>query len=165
MYSFSHKIRMASLCSLLFWGSAPVCAQPSTPIVHWELQIIQEGQQVASFAGQTPLGQSHTETKHYPDQPRVDCNQPALELSRTITITPDNLNPTKQAVTFTLETRETLAPSHTSAAFDCPALAVPRVVNASHPAFVVPLDNWADWQILPRNPVLIYRLRARLHHS
>lgn len=165
MYSLSPKILLASLYSLLFWGSAPVCAQPSTPIVHWELQIIQEGQQVASLAGQTPLGQSHTETKHYLGQPRVDCNQPALELSRTITVTPDNLNPTKQAVTFTLETREILEKIPTSAVSDCTALAVPRVVNASHPALVVPFDNWADWQILPRNPMLIYRLRARLNPS
>ncbi|BBO60419.1 hypothetical protein [Mycoavidus sp. B2-EB] len=161
MYRLSPKILMASLCSLLFWGGALACAQPSTPIVHWELQIIQEGQQVASLVGQTPLGQSYTETKHYLGQPKIGCNQPALELSRTITVTPDNLTP--KAVMFTLETRETLEKITSAVVSNCTAPAAPRVVSASHPALIVPFDSWTNWQILPHNPTLIYRLRAHLN--
>lgn len=55
MYRLSLKMLIASVLSLFSWASLPAWAQPSTPIVQWELHIMQEGRQVASLAGQTPL--------------------------------------------------------------------------------------------------------------
>ncbi|UAW64053.1 hypothetical protein KMZ15_08415 [Mycoavidus sp. HKI] len=163
MYRLSLKMLIASVLSLFSWASLPAWAQPSTPIVQWELHIMQEGRQVASLAGQTPLGQSHTETNRYLVSPALGCDQATIELSRTIIITPDTL--TDQAVTFALETRETLEKPSASALLNCASPASPRIVNASHPRLVVPFNAWATWQILPRNPMLVYRLRARLSHS
>jgi len=38
----------------------------------------------------------------------------------------------------------------------------PRQVAANHPGLQVPAGQWATWQIVDKNPTLVYRVRASL---
>ncbi len=152
-------------------------AQASTPIVRWELQVLQEGRLVDSFRGATPLGQSYTATHRYPlkvkhpckDQIPTDESNKAIrdekshqinELARTITVMPNYI--ALPLITFSIEAQEQLDASHSFSARPCPPHAEVRTVNASHPTLTVSEGAWSNWQILKKKPLLTYRLRARI---
>ncbi len=154
-----------------------IYAQASTPIVRWELQVLQDGRLVDSFKGATPLGQSYTASHHYSLNPKrtyrnqlpelsndeneveIDKgNHQASELLRTITVMPNYIAP--PLITFSLEAQEMLETTHVSSAQNCQPQ--PRMINASHPALTVSEGSWSNWQILKKKPLLTYRLRARV---
>lgn len=152
-------------------------AQASTPMVRWELQVLQEGRLVDSFRGATPLGQSYTATHHYPLTAKHPCKDQILkdesnkaindkkshqinELSRTITVMPNYI--ALPLITFSIEAQEQLAASHSFSSQPCPPHAELRTVNASHPTLTVSEGAWSNWQILKKKPLLTYRLRARI---
>ncbi len=174
----------------LFFIGLQVCfmsasyAQASTPIVRWELQVLQEGRLVDSFKGATPLGQSYTATHRYPvnakrackdqmlnDEPDESNNaindkkndkkdHPINELSRTITVVPNYI--ALPLITFSIEAQEQLEIPHSFSSRPCSPYAEPRTVNASHPTLTVSEGAWSSWQILKKKPLLTYRLRARI---
>ncbi|NIF53180.1 MULTISPECIES: hypothetical protein [Burkholderiaceae] len=153
-----------SIVAMLLGASLLAHAQqrPAQQVVQWQLQVMQDDQQVDSFEGTTTVGQAHTDTHHRVVQHHVGCkDQPAgsIDLSRTLTVSPLRVDP--EGVTMSIETQETLedaAPQRTD--IGCKLPPQPRLVSGSHPGLVVPPDQWASWTIVASNPKLVYRLHA-----
>jgi hypothetical protein len=140
-------------------------AQPGVqPVVDWTLQVIRDGQPIDSFNGATTVGQARTDTHHKVVRHNVGCKgEPAgsIDLQRTITVSPLRANPS-QAI-LAIEAQETLESDTVSQTPEgCTLPPQPRQVNASHPGLVVPAGQWTNWQILDRDPSLMYRVRANL---
>jgi hypothetical protein len=136
-------------------------AQPS---VQWELQVMRDGQQVDAFDGTTTVGQARTDTHHHALTHEVGCKErPAgsVDLSRTLTVSPTQASANE--VTLAIDAQETLEDdSAPRTAAGCKLPPQPRKVAASHPGLAVPAGQWATWQIVDKNPTLIYRVRASI---
>lgn len=142
-------------------------SSPDQPAVHWQLQVMRDGEQIDSFDGTTTVGQAHTDTHHHVIQHDIGCkDQPggSIDLSRTLTISP--LRADANEVTLSIDTQETLegdAAQHTDTGCKLPPQ--PRQVTASHPGLTVPAGKWVTWQIVDKNPNLLYRVSADLAHN
>jgi hypothetical protein len=139
--------------------------QPATsaPVVQWQLQVMQNGQQIDSFEGSTTVGQARTDTHHHVVQHDVGCkDQPAgsIDLQRTLTVSP--IAADASGVTLAIDAQETLedtSASRTSAS-GCKLPPQPRQVSASHPGLKVPPGDWATWTLVDKDPQIVYRVRA-----
>ncbi len=145
--------------------AAQAAAMPAAPVpVQWKLDVIEDGQQVDSFSATTTVGQARTDTHHKVVTHNVGCkDQPAgsIDLSRTITVSP--LRVDSSGVIFAIDAQETLenaaAPAPATAQ-GCKLPPQPRQVGASHPGLVVPPGQTASWQIVDKDPSLVYRISA-----
>jgi hypothetical protein len=140
-------------------------AQSSTSQpVKWELQVLRDGQQIDSFSATTNVGQARTDTHHNVVKNNVGCaDKPAgdIDLQRTLTISP--VHASADDVTLAIEAQETIQDDTApTTAQGCKLPPQPRVVNASHPGLVLKPGEWANWQIVDKNPSLAYRVRASL---
>jgi hypothetical protein len=153
---------VALLCSTSILAQAQQPAEPQ--VVQWQLQVVRDGQQIDDFAGSTPVGQAHTDTHHQVVQHNVGCKDApggSIDLSRTLTISP--LQADAHQVTLAIDAQETLeddAAQQTDTGCKLPPQ--PRQVAANHPGLQVPAGQWASWQIVDKNPSLVYRIRASL---
>ncbi|SMG35221.1 hypothetical protein [Paraburkholderia susongensis] len=153
-----------SIAAMLLGASLLAHAQqrPAQQVVQWQLQVMQDGQQIDSFEGTTTVGQARTDTHHRVVQHNVGCkDQPAgsIDLSRTLTVSPLRVDP--EGVMLSIETQETLEDATAQRTdIGCKLPPQPRQVSASHPGLVVPPDQWASWTIIERNPNLVYRVHA-----
>ncbi|HEY2019617.1 hypothetical protein [Paraburkholderia sp.] len=153
-----------SIAAMLLGASLLAHAQqrPAQQVVQWQLQVIQDGQQIDTFAGTTTVGQARTDTHHRVVQHDVGCkDQPAgsIDLSRTLTVSPLRVDP--EGVMLSIDTQETLEDdSAPRTGIGCKLPPQPRQVSASHPGLVVPPDQWASWTIVEHNPNLVYRVHA-----
>jgi hypothetical protein len=155
--------------ALLFCASiaAPFSAfaqsAPPQP-VSWELQVLQDGQQIDSFTGTTSVGQARTDTHHHVVKNNVGCaDKPAgdIDLQRTLTISPVHAN--ADDITLQIDAQETLQDTTPSVtAQGCKLPPQPRKVNAVHPGLVLKAGEWSTWQIVDKNPALTYKVRATL---
>ncbi|WP_233827873.1 hypothetical protein [Paraburkholderia sp. ZP32-5] len=153
-----------SIAAMLLGASLLAHAQqrPAQQVVQWQLQVIQDGQQIDTFDGTTTVGQARTDTHHRVVQHNVGCkDQPAgsIDLSRTLTVSPLRVDP--EGVMMSIDTQETLE-DDSSARTDigCKLPPQPRQLSANHPGLVVPPGQWASWTIVASNPNLVYRVRA-----
>ena len=139
-------------------------AQASTPTVHWQLEVVENGVTVDSFKADTPLEQTQTQTRDHDVVHSVGCaQQPAARatLTRTIAITPSMAD--EHGISFVIDATETLedpAAQHTNEGCTLPPQ--PRVVHATHPALVVGKTGWTDWTVVAHDPTLVYRLQASI---
>ncbi|HEY1996778.1 hypothetical protein [Paraburkholderia sp.] len=157
------------LAAVLFGTSLVAQAQqrPVQQVVQWELQVMRDGQQIDTFDGTTTVGQARTDTHHQVVQHDVGCKDvPAgsIDLSRTLTVSP--IQADANQVTLAIEAQETLE-DDTAKQTDtgCKLPPQPRQVAASHPGLSVPAGQWASWQIVDKNPNLVYRVRASLANN
>lgn len=177
----THRV-FAPLAVLACVMAGPVYAQVSTSLVHWQLDVIQNGETVDTFKADTPLGQTQTETREHEATHVVGCaEKPAahIVLTRSIAVTPSLVpapgsslasppasssasSPSDEhRVSFMIDATEMLedaAAQHTNEGCTLPPQ--PRVVHATHPALVVGASGWTDWPVIAHDPVLVYRLRA-----
>ncbi|HEY1611156.1 MAG TPA: hypothetical protein VGG24_17970 [Paraburkholderia sp.] len=141
----------------------PAPVMPPPP-VHWVLEVIRDGQQIDSFEGTTTVGQASTDTHHHPIAHGVGClDHPAgeVDLSRTISVSPTQASPA--VVWLAIDAQETLEGDNTQVSPEgCRLPPQPREVNASHPGLRVPAGQWATWQLVERDPSLMYRVRASI---
>jgi len=144
--------------------AAPATAPVNEAVVQWTLEVLRDGQQIDSFDGTTTVGQARTDTHHKVVAHNVGCkDQPAgsIDLSRTITVSP--LQVRANLIVLSIDAQETLegdtAPSTPEG---CKLPPQPRQVSANHPGLIVPDGQWVNWQIVDRNPSLVYRVRATL---
>jgi hypothetical protein len=158
---WTSRIAAVLVCTPLFAFAQQQGA--STQVVQWQLQVMQNGQQIDSFEGTTTVGQARTDTHHHLIQHNVGCkDQPAgdIDLQRTLTVSP--IAADASGVTLAIDAQETLedtsAPSATIEGCKLPPQ--PRQVSASHPGLKVPPGDWASWQIVDKDPQLVYRVRA-----
>ncbi|MDE1181461.1 hypothetical protein [Paraburkholderia sp.] len=139
-------------------------AQTRTQVVQWQVQVIQDGQQIDAFDGTTTVGQARTDTHHHVTQHNVGCkDQPAgsIDLSRTLTVSPTQADP--DAVTLQIDAQETLEDTDARQTdTGCKSPPQPRKVAASHPGLRVAAGQWATWQIVDKNPSLVYRVHAAI---
>jgi hypothetical protein len=155
------KIRFVALvaCLPLLAAAQQRAAQP---VVQWQLQVMRDGQQIDAFDGTTTVGQARTDTHHHVVQNSVGCkDQPAgsIDLQRTLTVSPTQAD--ASGVTLAIDAQETLEePGTRQTAQGCKLPPQPRQVNASHPGLKAPPDQWATWQIVDKDPNLVYRVRA-----
>jgi hypothetical protein len=135
--------------------------------VHWQLQVMRDGQQIDSFEADTTVGQARTDTHHQVVQHDVGCKDvPAgtIDLSRTLTVSP--LNADASEVTLSIDAQETLEDdSARQTDTGCKLPPQPRQVAGNHPGLQVPAGQWATWQIVDKNPNLVYRVRASLANN
>ena len=92
--------------------SALAQSTPPQP-VKWELQVLQDGQQIDSFTGTTSVGQARTDTHHHVVKNNVGCaDKPAgdIDLQRTLTISPIHAN--SDDITLQIDAQETLQGQH-----------------------------------------------------
>lgn len=147
----------------LAWAQGARAQSSAQPAVKWTLQVLQDGTQVDSFDATTTIGQSYNGTHRRSVTHDIGCqNRPAaqIELARTITVSPLRLDD-QDAVTFALETQETLEENDTPrTAEGCKLPPQPRRIHAVHPGLTVRDGQWSTWQIVDKNPSLAYRLRA-----
>jgi hypothetical protein len=140
----------------------PARAQVSAPLIHWQLEVIENGATVDTFKADTPLEQTQTETRQHEATHEVGCaDKPAahIVLTRSIAVTPSSSD--EHGVSFLIDATEMLedpAAQHTNEGCTLPPQ--PRVVHATHPALLVGKTGWTDWQVVARDPVLVYRLQA-----
>src|SRR5579863_2205292 len=155
--------RAAVLSAALFTLSIAAHAQTTAqPPVHWELQIMRDGQQIDSFDATTTVGQARTETHHHEVMHNVGCKDtPAgnIDLSRTLTVSPIEASP--DSVTLAIEAQETIEDDSAPQTVEgCKLPPQPREVTASHPRLTIPNGQWVTWTIVDKNPTLVYRVRA-----
>jgi hypothetical protein len=145
-----------------------LCAQAQQPaaqqVVNWQLQVLRDGQQVDTFDGSTTVGQARTDTHHQVVQHNVGCKDApggTIDLSRTLTVSP--LQADASSVTLAIDAQETLE-DDTAQQTDtgCKLPPQPRQVAANHPGLKVPAGQWVTWQIIDKNPSLVYRVKASL---
>jgi hypothetical protein len=160
---FMWKTHIAAI--LVFTPLLALAQQPGTnaPVVQWQLQVMQNGQQIDAFESTTTVGQARTDTHHRVVQHNVGCkNQPAgdIDLQRTLTVSP--LAADASGVTLAIDAQETLEETGAPRMTDegCKLPPQPRQVSASHPGLKVPPGDWATWQIIDKDPQLVYRVRA-----
>jgi hypothetical protein len=153
-----------SIAAMLLGASLLAHAQqrPVQQVVQWQLQVMQDGQQIDTFDSTTTVGQARTDTHHRVMQHNVGCkDQPAgsIDLSRTLTVSP--LRVDLEGVMLSIDTQETLEDDNAARTdIGCKLPPQPRQLSASHPGLVVPPDQWASWTIVDHNPNLVYRVRA-----
>jgi hypothetical protein len=133
-------------------------------VVNWQLQVVRDGQQIDQFEGSTTVGQARTDTHHKVVQHNVGCKDApggSIDLTRTITVSP--LQADASSVTLSIDAQETLE-DDTAQQTDtgCKLPPQPRQVAANHPGLKVPAGEWATWQIIDKNPSLLYRVHASL---
>jgi len=163
-----------SLGSLLLSISCQALAQPA---IHWELQVLEQGQTVDDFSDTTTLGQASTEKASHPSRHTIACPLPGassapagagspldFNLTRSLTVSPVHV--AANEVSLAIDTRETLEdPATLMNKIDCAALPELRVVTASHPGLAVKTDgSWSTWQVIDHDPSLSYRVKAVLAH-
>jgi len=151
------------VAAVLVAAATTAHAQGGTqPSVQWTLQVIRDGQQIDSFDATTTVGQAHTDTHHQMIAHHVGClDHPAgdIDLSRTVTVSPTQADAT--GVTLAIDAQETLEESGASQSPEgCRLPPQPRRISASHPGLRVPAGQWANWQIVEKDPSLAYRVRA-----
>jgi hypothetical protein len=156
------------VCAVMMLGAAAGAAsldahaQASTPLVHWQLEVVENGVTVDTFKADTPLEQTQTETRDHGVVHSVGCaQQPAARatLTRTIAITPAAAD--EHGVSFVIDATETLEDAASQQTNEgCTLPPQPRVVHATHPAFVVGKTGWTDWTVVAHDPTLVYRLQA-----
>ncbi len=142
--------------------------RPPQPVVQWQLQVMRDGQQIDAFDGTTTVGQARTDTHHHVVQNNVGCkDQPAgsIDLQRTLTVSPTQAD--AGGVTLAIDAQETLEETGTPRQTDqgCKLPPQPRQVAASHPGLIVPPDQWTTWQIVDKDPSLVYRVRASIANT
>jgi hypothetical protein len=153
---------LALLTALSCVMAVPAHAQVSTPLVHWQLEVIENGETVDTFKADTPLEQTQTETREHEATHVVGCaEKPAahIVLTRSIAVTPSTSD--ERGVSFMIDATEMLedaAAQHTGEGCTLPPQ--PRVVHATHPALMVGASGWTDWPVVAHDPVLTYRLQA-----
>jgi hypothetical protein len=139
-------------------------AQASTPIVHWQLEVIDNGVTVDTFKADTPLEQTQTQTRAHDAVHAVGCAQvpqARVSLTRTIAITPSSAD--ERGVSFVIDATETLEdPAAQQTKEGCTLPPQPRVVHATHPALIVGKTGWTDWTVVAHDPTLKYRLQASI---
>src|ERR1700712_1150456 len=140
-------------------------AQSAPPqSVKWELQVLQDGQQIDSFTGTTAVGQARTDTHHHVVKNNVGCaDKPAgdIDLQRTLTLSP--VHASADDITLQIDAQETLQDSAAPVTVaGCKLPPQPRQVNAAHPGLVLKPGDWSTWQIVDKNPTLTYKVRATL---
>jgi hypothetical protein len=160
------KLRKAGLlfCTA-FAVSFNAFAQGTTPRpVQWDLQVLRDGQQIDSFSGTTNVGQAKTDTHHHVVKNNVGCaDKPAgdIDLQRTLTVSPIHAN--ADDVTLQIDAQETLQENaSTTTSEGCKVPPQPRQVSATHPGLVLKPGEWSTWQIVDKNPTLVYKVRATL---
>ncbi|HEV3424692.1 MAG TPA: hypothetical protein VG105_13125 [Paraburkholderia sp.] len=155
-----------SLVAVLMGTSLLAQAQqhPAQQVVQWELQVMRDGQQIDSFEGSTTVGQARTDTHHKVVQHNVGCKDApggSIDLSRTLTVSP--IQADANTVTLAIDAQETLEEDSASQTdTGCKLPPQPRQVTANHPGLKVAAGQWATWQIVDKNPSLVYRIRASL---
>jgi hypothetical protein len=166
------KTRIAAVlvCMLLCIPAIAFAQQSPTsaPVVQWQLQVMQNGQQIDSFEGTTTVGQARTDTHHHVVQHSVGCkDQPAgdIDLQRTLTVSPIAADAT--GVTLAIEAQETLEDTSTqrTSASGCKIPPQPRQVSASHPGLKASGSDWTSWTLVDKDPQLVYRVRASVASS
>ncbi|PLZ02408.1 hypothetical protein CY652_11205 [Burkholderia sp. WAC0059] len=134
------------------------------PVVHWTLEVVRDGQTIDTFDASTPVGQAHTDTHHHVVAHDVGCkDQPggSIDLERTLTVSPTAADATD--VTLAIDAHDTLEDDPVQPSPEgCRLPPQPRTIAASHPGLRVPAGQWADWQIVRKDPSLVYRVRANL---
>jgi hypothetical protein len=132
------------------------------PVVQWQLQVVRDGQQIDAFEGTTTVGQARTDTHHHVVQNNVGCkDQPAgsIDLQRTLTVSPTQAD--ASGATLAIDAQETLEePGARQTDQGCKLPPQPRQITANHPGLRVPPDQWTTWQIVDKDPNLVYRVRA-----
>ncbi|MEJ0003175.1 MAG: hypothetical protein WDN30_05585 [Pararobbsia sp.] len=148
-------------------AALPVRAQVSAPLVHWRLEVLENGETVDTFQADTPLEQTQTETREHDATHVVGCaEQPAahIELTRNIAVTPSTVD--ARGVSFMIDATEMLEDDAAQQTHEgCTLPPQPRVVHATHPALLVDKSGWTDWQVVAHDPVLVYRLQASVAQS
>jgi hypothetical protein len=161
---------VAVLCGAL--SGMPLISQAqqraAPQVVQWQLQVMRDGQQIDAFDGNTTVGQARTDTHHHVVQHNVGCkDQPGgdIDLARTLTVSPTQAD--ASGVTLAIDAQETLedVDSQRQTAAGCKLPPQPRQVSASHPGLKVPPDTWTTWQIVDKNPSLVYRVRASVANN
>jgi hypothetical protein len=155
-----------SVVAVMF-GTASLLAhaqQAAQQAVHWELQVMNDGQQVDAFDGTTTVGQAHTDTHHHVVTHNVGCKDApggSIDLLRTLTVSPTQASATD--ITLAIDAQETLEdPRAKQTDTGCKLPPQPRQVSASHPGLRVPAGQWVTWPIVEKDPTLVYRVRASL---
>ena len=138
-------------------------AQPAAqPVVNWTLQVIRDGQQIDAFDGATPVGEASTKEHQKTVTHNVGCKDHpggSIDLRRTITVSP--LRADSTGVVLAIDARETVeSDSRPRTPEGCELPPQLSQVHANHPGLVVPAGQWATWQIVGQNPLLLYRVRA-----
>jgi hypothetical protein len=156
-----------SVAAVMFGASALLAQaqqRPEQQAVHWELQVMNDGQQVDTFDGTTTVGQARTDTHHHVVTHDVGCKDApggSIDLSRTLTVSPTQASATD--ITLAIEAQEILEdPGARQTATGCKLPPQPRQVSASHPGLTVPAGQWVSWPIVDKDPTLVYRVRASL---
>ncbi|CAB3778914.1 hypothetical protein [Pararobbsia alpina] len=165
------KVPLRRVPALLFALSCVMAghahAQVSTPLVHWQLEVIQNGETVDTFKADTPLEQTQTETREHEATHVVGCAQmPAahIVLTRSIAVTPSTSD--ERGVSFMIDATEMLEDAAAQRTGEgCTLPPQPRVVHATHPALMVSASGWTDWPVVAHDPVLTYRLQATVDPS
>jgi hypothetical protein len=158
---------IACAASALACAAAPCAAvaQARQPQVHWEIEVIRDGQPVDRFEATTTVGQAKSDTHRRTVTHNVGCQDvPAatIELSRAITVSPIREEP-NGAVVLSIDSQETLEESAAlTTSAGCAMPPQPRRVSAAHPGLPVPAGQSVDWTIVDKNPLLIYRVRANV---
>jgi hypothetical protein len=146
---------------------APAQQRAAQPVVQWELQVMRDGQQIDTFEGTTTVGQARTDTHHHVVQNNVGCkDQPAgsIDLQRTLTVSPTQAD--ANGVTLAIDAQETLEePGPQKTVQGCKLPPQPRQIAANHPGLAVPPNQWTSWQIVDKDPNLVYRVRASVAAS
>ncbi|CAB3752893.1 hypothetical protein [Paraburkholderia humisilvae] len=159
------KARIAAVLAfmpLLTFAQEPGPGTPA-PVVQWQLQVMENGQQIDAFEGTTAVGQARTDTHHHVVQHDVGCkDQPAgsIDLQRTVSVTP--IAADASGVTLAIDVQDTLEDTGAQQASPsgCKLPPQPRQLSASHPGLKVPPGDWGSWQIVDKDPQLVYRVRA-----
>ncbi|TKC89302.1 hypothetical protein FAZ69_10115 [Trinickia terrae] len=156
------KNSVVLLSAALFAASNAAHAQSATAPVHWQLQVVRDGQQIDAFEATTAVGQAYTTTHHHEVVHDVGCkDRPAgnIDLARTLTVSPTQASPA--SVTLAIDAQETLEGDTAQQTPEgCKLPPQPRQVTASHPGLTVPGGQWVTWTIVDKNPTLAYRVRA-----
>ncbi|HTJ92464.1 MAG TPA: hypothetical protein VL424_05075 [Pararobbsia sp.] len=157
------RIGAAVVCVVMSWVAAPAAwAQASTPLVHWQLEIVENGVTVDTFKADTPLEQTQTQTREHEAVHAVGCAQvpqARVSLTRTLAVTPSSAD--EHGVSFVIDATEALEdPASQQTKEGCTLPPQPRVVHATHPALMVGKTGWTDWTVVAHDPTLVYRLQA-----
>jgi hypothetical protein len=165
MSGIRHVFAASCLSGALSLSATAVLAQSAPPqSVTWDLQVLQDNQQIDSFSGTTSVGQAKTDTHHHVVKNNVGCaDKPAgdIDLQRTLTISPIHAN--ADDVTLQIDAQETLqSDQSTSTVAGCKIPPQPRQVTATHPGLMLKPGEWSTWQIVDKNPSLMYKVRASL---
>ncbi len=156
---------------LALLGSLAAHAVWAQPAVHWELQVIENGDVVDDFRHTTTLGQAYTIEASHASRHAIACPPPdgiapasaatplSFDLTRSITLSPIHLEANQ--IIFALDTRETVEDDATpDPRIDCARLPEPRVVTLHHPGLAVQAGAWTALTVIERDPSLIYRIKA-----